>query len=249
VRSVPEENQATSLAGLESSDGSERALRQFASVSDGLVLAAIDRAERHGEHESKGVRICVIADHLGFLCDYRAKRGLSLRIDTLIGAGELVCTYPGKIGRWKVTDSGRQRIAQEFQAGKIHLPEAPQHRIWRCAREDATRRISEFYEEARQALGDAEGLLDSERGDSDAWFALAQRLRQTCWQLGSATFCLNEWAEPDDDYADIDDCQTAGDDDLDLEEQHRRQRMRLGRRQTRNWQESAVGSAQSDRRS
>ena len=228
MRSVPEENQATSLVSLGTGHDPEGAPRQFESVSDGLVLAAIDRAERHNEHESKGARMRVISDHLGFICDYRAKRGLHPHIDTLIDAGELVCSHSGKAERWKVTDSGRQRIAQEFQAGKILLPESPQHRIWRHARKGATQRISGFREQAHQTLEDAKGLLDAEQADSDAWFALAQRLRQTYWQLGSATYCLNEWSEPQDTRADVDDYQAPVDDDLDPEERHRRQTHRWG---------------------
>jgi hypothetical protein len=42
-------------------------------------------------------------------------------------------------------------------------------------------------------------------GSSDAWFALARRFEKQCERLGSATYCLQEWPEPDDASADIDD--------------------------------------------
>jgi hypothetical protein len=33
--------------------------------------------------------------------------------------------------------------------------------------------------------------------NSAAWFALGQRLGAAFWLLGSAIYCLEEWAEPD----------------------------------------------------
>ena len=37
---------------------------------------------------------------------------------------------------------------------------------------------------------------------SDERFALSDRLPETSWRVGSATYCLSEWAEPSDDTAD-----------------------------------------------
>ncbi len=237
TRLVLGSTQAASLAGPVRVPDPGCDLRQFEPVSDGLVLAAIDRAERHGEQEGESARIRVIADHLGFLHGHGTTRGLRPNIDALIEAGDLLPLRAGANARWVVTDGGRRRVARELQAGEIVLPEAPQHRVWRHARENATRRIGGFREQFRQALDDAESVRKAEQVDSDAWFGLAQRLLQICWQLGSATYCLNEWREPQDACVDIDDYHTPGDDALDPEELYRRQKTRVGRRQTRDWQD------------
>jgi hypothetical protein len=68
---------------------------------------------------------------------------------------------------------------------------------------------------ARGSVAEALALLDSRsRVRSDRWFELARRLRGACWSLGSATYCLYEWAEPDDARADIDDYRDPADQQL-----------------------------------
>jgi hypothetical protein len=59
-----------------------------------------------------------------------------------------------------------------------------------------------FASQVHDALDEAGRLLDTGQGDSDVWFGLAGRLKKGCWQLGSATYCLQEWPEPDDARAD-----------------------------------------------
>jgi hypothetical protein len=68
----------------------------------------------------------------------------------------------------------------------------------------ARERIDGFRQALRGSLAEAGALLGAERVPSDAWFDLAERLRKACWQLGSASYCLHEWAEPDDSCADTD---------------------------------------------
>lgn len=63
----------------------------------------------------------------------------------------------------------------------------------------------------REALDEADRLLNAEQTDSDAWYALAPRLHTTCRQLGSVTYCLREWPEPHDADADRDTFPTRGD--------------------------------------
>jgi hypothetical protein len=90
--------------------------------------------------------------------------------------------------------------------GSARVRAATRRRLWRCS-----------------ALARGVG--------SDAWLQLAARFERTVRQLGLATYCLYEWAEPDDDRADIDSYQDAGDEQLD---ETVRARLRSLRRYRRN---------------
>ena len=107
---------------------------------------------------------------------------------------------------WEVTSSGRQRLMAARHSGEPgELPESPQHKAWRRAREAAAEKIAALREELRGALSAATGLLDSEsKADSEAWFKFSDRLQDICWDYASATYCLSEWPEPNDSAADID---------------------------------------------
>lgn len=176
--------------------------RRFEPVSDAVVLAAIDRAEVHRER-GEGASMENIADHLGFVYNAWTSRRLRPQLDALIDAGVLERVRLLGFIRLVLTEKGRARAAQARQA--VALPESPQHRAWRQTRRTAVERIGGVREDARQAVQDAGRLLDAEEVDSDAWFALAERLREALQNLGCATYCAREWAEPDDTHADTDD--------------------------------------------
>jgi hypothetical protein len=107
---------------------------------------------------------------------------------------------------WGLTSSSRRSVER---AGKsVGLPESPQHRVWRHAQALAAERIDGLWEQVRVVLEEATGALNAGGVRSDGWFALADRLQSACWQLGSATYCLSEWAEPDDARADVDDAES-----------------------------------------
>jgi hypothetical protein len=55
------------------------------------------------------------------------------------------------------------------------------------------------------SLDDADALLDAEQRPSTLWVEIAKRLSRDCNRLGSATYCLLGWSEPDDERADVDD--------------------------------------------
>jgi hypothetical protein len=96
-----------------------------------------------------------------------------------------------------ITSAGRRALAQAGITGKrIELPES------RHARSVAGERTDGFRQQVRAALDETHRLLDTE--PSDTWFGLAGRLETECGQLGSATYCLREWPEPDDVRADGD---------------------------------------------
>jgi hypothetical protein len=102
-------------------------------------------------------------------------------------------------------------------AGEVSLPESPQHRNWREAREAAGERIGSFRDALRALLDEGATLLADEATDSEAWVVFGEKVGKACKRLASATYCLREWVEPDDATADIED------------------NRRLGRRNPRSW--------------
>lgn len=104
-----------------------------------------------------------------------------------------------------LTDAGRRALAKARSAGEVVLPESPQSRRWRHSRTLAGERIDGFRQALRASLAEAGALLDTERAPSTAWVEFAKRLSRDCKRLGSATYCLFEWPEPDDERADVDD--------------------------------------------
>jgi hypothetical protein len=92
----------------------------------------------------------------------------------------------------------------------VVLPESPQHRHWREARAAAERRIAGLRDDLRAALAEGGILLADDGTDSEAWFVFGERFAEACKRLGSATYCLREWAEPSDDAADVDDDRRPG---------------------------------------
>jgi hypothetical protein len=180
-------------------------LRRFRPVSDTQVLAAIEGAERHHRRENEGISRSDLAEHLGFVHSGWTTRQLRPQLDALRSAGLLGDLRRNGIDLLGLTSAGRRALAKARRAGEVgELPESPQHRKWRHARAAAAERIEWFRQQVRDALDEARRLLDTGQGDSDVWFSLAGRLKTECWQLGSATYCLWEWPEPDDARADVD---------------------------------------------
>ena len=174
--------------------------------SDELLLAAIERAERHQGRDDQGVLLATLKEHLGLSRDGWTTRRLRPQLEELQTAGQVVRSRQHGCIVWGLTSDGRKRLEAAHKAGVIGtLPESPQHRTWREARAAAGERIDKFREELRRALNDAISLVNADsQTPSDTWFAFNERLKHACWQFGSATHCLHEWAEPDDSSADID---------------------------------------------
>jgi hypothetical protein len=187
-------------------------LRKAEPVSDARLLAAIDRAQRHRQYGKEGIRRRDIAEHLGFIPGGPTTRTFRPQVDTLIAAGLIERSMRCGLQCWRLTDHRRNRLAMARRTGEaVELPEAPQHRAWRQGRVIATERIDGLREQLRRELAEAQKLLDSEHGDSDRWFELAKRLSSECESVGSAIYCLREWAEPDDAHADLDRSFLSGD--------------------------------------
>lgn len=204
-------------------------------IPDALILAAIDRAERHRGSDVHGVPIWAITEHLSIGRRSAAARHVRSRLAALEAMGRLGLSRRHGIPVWALTSDGRRRRAD--RAGDVPaLPESPQHRQWRESRALAALEIERMREVVRVGLDETVLLLDARTaGSSDAWFELSDRLRCAVWRLGSASYCLHEWAEPLDEQADIDDGSDPGDERLSDTERTRRRSHRAGRRNTTLW--------------
>jgi hypothetical protein len=138
-------------------------------LSDALILAAIERAERHFPRRERGALYGSVVVHLGLPRHSGTGRRLRPRFRELEAAGLIECFRQYKCVLWTLTLKGQKRLGA---AGPVALPEAPQHRIWRESREAASERMGEFRAELRDALRDARALLGNREAPSDAWFEL-----------------------------------------------------------------------------
>ncbi len=171
-------------------------------VSDAQILAAIHRAEVHDQHDDASR--ADIAAHLGFAHNSWTTKQLRPQIDALRTAGRIRDVRRNGLDLLALTAAGCRAVEKAQSAGAVILPESPQHRKWRHSRTMAGDRIDGFREALRASMAEVGALLDAEQTPSDAWFEFGKRLSAECKRLGSATYCLFEWAEPDDARADVD---------------------------------------------
>jgi hypothetical protein len=210
-------------------------LRPYEPVTDDVVLAAVERAERHRNDDREGVIWEEVVGHLGFVRGSWTTRQLRPQVETLVEVGLLVRSRRQGLAVWSLTDAGRERSGTH--AAAVALPESPQHRAWRHTRASAGELIEGFRAQARQGSEEAAALLDSrQRVRSDAWLLLADRLDRAFRRLGLASYCLYEWPEPDDTSADVDTYQDPGDEQLDEDTLFRLRGLRRYRRSF-NWKE------------
>ncbi|HEX4669299.1 MAG TPA: hypothetical protein VH275_04910 [Solirubrobacterales bacterium] len=169
-----------------------------------IILAAVERAARH--ERSDEVSTATVVEHLGFESTPQTNRLLHLRLDGLRDAGSLTRVGRGGADTWLLTSEGREELNRLYEAEEVgELPEAPQHRAWREARVEAAVRLERFKLEMAEMLEEATALLDQPHPPhSSEWIAMSQRLSPAAWRVGSATHCLYEWVEPDDDFPDVD---------------------------------------------
>jgi hypothetical protein len=160
-------------------------LSRFEPVSDDVVLAAVERAERHrereGEGEGEGVMMSDIAEHLGVVHGSWTTRRLRPQVEAFIAAGLLVRSRRHGVLIWGLTSSGRRRVARGGES--VVLPESPQHRVWRHARTLAAERIDGLREQVRSVLEDATGVstpTGSVRMRGSRWLSVWS------WRAGSS---------------------------------------------------------------
>src|ERR1700686_2395557 len=139
----------------------------------GGVRSAGARSCRSCRAPSQERVLCVDAQHL------RAPGVRSQRMDVAGAAAAPGRTRKGwgdqaqgrhRFSAWTMTAKGRRRLARARRVGAIVLPESPQHKVWREARELAGERIDRFRAELRDALGDTHALLDAEDVGNDPGF-------------------------------------------------------------------------------
>jgi hypothetical protein len=180
-----------------------------------LLLAAVDRAARHGEGRSlkrvgarKGaedriaVPIFFVARHLGYPPGTRVRRQLRKRLEEATENGWLECVGSSDPTVWALTPKGRQALARHqgrVSAATRALPESPQHEAWREARRVAELQIAELRDRLRSALEQTSTVAGKESTDSAVWLRLADASQR----LSVATYCLFEWPEPDDAKVDV----------------------------------------------
>jgi len=185
-------------------DAEDQELRPFEPVPDLLVLAAVERAELHA---GRSVPRKAIAAHLGFQPGPVTTRRLRQQLEPLREGGSLGKARRHGQDQWTLTSEGANRLAAARRGGEVgELPESPQHRRWRQARKVAEEHYDAFRTLAFVTLEAAEKAAEPAAGaDSEAWFELSVRLGAAFWLMGSVTYCLREWPEPNDARADRDD--------------------------------------------
>jgi hypothetical protein len=168
------------------------------------VLAALSRAQLHRGAPCAAVSVPAMLAQLGLP---RRSRLAREEVDVLAqlraaGAAEMGRRHGVEV--WSITPAGRA-LLQNASSRAARLPESPQHRAWRDARTLAREEVGRIRAALRESLRDAEEMLGGARPNrSEDWFELAERLRRRAWTVGSATYCLHEWEEPDDREADLD---------------------------------------------
>lgn len=172
-------------------------------TTDGLILAALERAERHDAR--RGVSMGTIQDHLCLPRRSGAARQVRARVLAMTEKGILEHFRRCGIEIWALTKEGRSRLRQ---AGNVaeSLPESPQHQRWRKARSIAERELSGLLERLRETVEQATAMLnEKELATSVAWIDASKRLSRDAYRVGCAIHCLREWGEPSDAVRDADD--------------------------------------------
>jgi len=184
------------------------------SFPDALILAALKRAELHSGRDQVGAHYSSVVAHLGLKMGSSTGHKLRPRFREMEAAG-LIRGFKQHGSIIHTATPKGERVLKA--AGEVILPESPQHRQWREAREAATERIGGFRDDLRALMSEGATLLANEATDSEAWVVFGEKVAKAYKRLSSATYCLREWVEPDDATADIEDSR------------------RLGRRNPRNW--------------
>jgi hypothetical protein len=208
-------------------------------VPDSLVLAAVERAERHSRSDTPGVAVGAIKRHLDVA---PRSRRVPAKLRALEASGALVRSTRHGVVMWALTPSGKRALQRGRRDGTLQaLPESPQHRYWRDARTTAAQEVERFERSMLDGLEDGARLLRADPpASSDGWFALGDRLQRACRRMGSVRYCLHEWAEPDDAHPDNDERDDPSDAKLDHLERNRRRARRMGRRNIRHWSDPAT---------
>ena len=178
---------------------------QWQPPDDALVLAAVDRADRHRSRRDLGVLLQDVAAHLDMQWGPHTSRRLRPIIDRLTDElGQLEHSRHQRRDYWQLTDAGTKALSRALLAGVgDELPESPQHRQWRAAREHASARIEGLKNELGERLAALNALLDApDPPPATELLAFAEPVKELIEAVAIAHYCLYERAEPDDARAD-----------------------------------------------
>jgi hypothetical protein len=207
-------------------------------ITELLVLAALDRGERHRGTEAPGVPIWEILEHLDAPKRTKQDRATRAVLHELEASGAIKTERRRSVSLWVMTKKGAGWLRRARRAGKGPvLPESPQHRLWREAQEIAELEMSGLRQTLTSQLQHGQLLLsEPERHvSSDAWFDLSDRLERSAWMIGSASHCRWEWQEPNENQPDKDTRCDPGDEQLTTTERKRLITLRSSRRNLRRW--------------
>jgi hypothetical protein len=176
-----------------------------------MLLAAIERAEVQAPRPGgdKGTRRADIVAHLGLGWHSGTAKRLKAQLGPMEAAGWVeLGEKPPERSVVALTPRGLDRLLlarrkKVPEAMPEALPESPQHRIWREAHEAAGAEIDGFRGQTTAAVQDAEtALVDPGGASAEELMRIGDRLRREFWRLASATYCREEWPEPDDRQCD-----------------------------------------------
>jgi hypothetical protein len=187
--------------------GTRERQQRWRAPSDELVLAAVDRAHRHTYVPENDASTAEIATHLGIAWGPVTARRLRPILARLAGErGWLSHSHKHRRDCWKLTSKGACALAGAVAAGvREQLPESPQHRQWRAARDHAAARIQVLQSELGELAGKLTDLLDRDSPPPACELvALARPLRDLTVAVAMAHYCLYERVEPDDARAERD---------------------------------------------
>jgi hypothetical protein len=210
-------------------------------TSDELVLAAVRRAALHDPRARGRTPIWTLLEHLDIPRRSSRARAIRAQLPALERHGLLERGSARGVPMWALTRAGARKLGRaERNSEPIALPESPQHRAWRHARDAGGQEVGRFAGGLRATLSEAQQMLEGDREaplPSDAWLELSARLARECRLLASARHCACEWPEPDERRADFDALSGPGDELLDHDRLRALRALRTGRRNIRLWRE------------
>jgi len=123
--------------------------RHGGELTDALILAAMERAQRHARHKDAGVSYGAVVAHLGMPMGSATGRRLRPRFREIEAAGLIAPAKRHGVIVYTTTRKGAKLLRD---AEPVQLPESPQHRQWREARAAATERVGGFRDDLRALL-------------------------------------------------------------------------------------------------
>jgi hypothetical protein len=159
------------------------------------VLAALARTLRNEQHANAGgVWLSDVAQHLAMMWHSGTSRILKPIMDRLSDQG-LVVQSGRDLLVFTLTDAGWLR----FMEASVTLPESPQRRRWREARELADKHQHQMWKDVIAALTELSELINAtEPVPAIAWLECGKRLKRRCEAMAHVNYALYESVDPKD---------------------------------------------------